>query len=74
MTALPKYTLVNNPQGQPVFVQIPMEEWAKFVEEFQRMQALLKFKKRFQSAFLEVRDIKNGRKESVTLSDFLHEL
>ncbi len=74
MTTLPKHILVNNPQGQPVFVQIQVEEWAKFVQEFQRMQTLLTFKKRFQTAFREVRDIQNGKKKAVTLSEFLHEL
>ena len=74
MTALPKIRYVTNPQGQPLFVQISVEEWAKFVQEFQRMQTLLAFKKRFQTAFREVRDIQSGKKKAVTLSEFLHEL
>ena len=74
MTALPKLNYVTNPQGQPVFVQISVEEWTKFVQEFQRMQTLLAFKKRFQTAFREVRDIQSGKRKAVTLSEFLHEL
>jgi len=74
MSVLPRHVVVNNPQGQPVFVQISMEEWAKFVADFQRMQSLLIFKRRFQRAFREVRDIQSGKKKAVTLSEFLHEL
>jgi hypothetical protein len=74
MTALPKLNYITNPQGQPVFVQISVDEWAEFVKEFQRMQTLIAFKKRFQTAFQEVRDIQSGKKKAVTLGEFLDEL
>ena len=74
MTALPKHSFITDPQGQPVFVQIPAKDWAKFVKEFQHMQTLLTFKNRFQTAFREVRDIQSGKKNAITLGEFLHEL
>jgi len=74
MTALSKLNYVVDDEGKPVFVQIPIQEWTKFLEEHRRLTALLAFKERFNTAFREVRDIRNGKKKTVTLSDFLNEL
>jgi len=74
MTAFPNFNYVVDTEGNPVFVQIPIQEWTKHMEEQRRLTALLAFSARFKTAFREVRDIQTGKKKAVTLNEFLHDL
>ncbi len=71
---IPPVNYVTDSQGDPVFVQLPIQEWTSFVEEYQRIFTLLQFKARLKSALMEIRQIQKGEKIATPLSDFLHEL
>ncbi len=72
--AVPQVNYVTDSQGNPVFVQLPIQDWTSFIEEYQRLVTLLQFKARLKNAFLEVRQIQRGEKSATSLSEFLHEL
>lgn len=37
--SIPQVNFVSDNSGKPVFVQIPIQEWAAFVAEYQRLAA-----------------------------------
>lgn len=71
---IPQANYVINNNGQKVFVQIPVQEWERFVSEFQRFENLFLFKDKLKKAFKEVRAIQKGEKKGTLLKDFLDEL
>ena len=72
--AIPQVNYVTDSKGQPVFVQMTVQDWAFFVEEYRRLATLLAFREGLKNAFREVRQIQKGEKQAVTLAEFLHEL
>lgn len=59
---IPQVNYVTDNAGKPVFVQMPIEEWTSFTDEYRRLATLLNFKTRLKNAFREVRQIQNGEK------------
>ena len=72
--AVPQVHYVTDSEGNPLFVQLPIQDWTSFIEEYQRLVTLLQFKAGLKNAFREVRQIQKGEKPAITLSEFLHEL
>lgn len=71
---IPQANYVVDSQGQKIFVQLTVQDWEKFVEEFRQMQNLASMKKKLKSAFLEIRQIQQGKKAGTPLTEFLNEL
>lgn len=70
---IPQVNYVTDHNGKPVFVQLSVQEWTSFIEEYQRLASLLQFKARLKNAFREIRQIQKGEKPATTLREFLHE-
>lgn len=70
----PHVNYVVNDQGKAIFVQLPVQEWEGFLEEYNRLKTLLLFKERLTTAFKEIREIQKGEKQGTTLEEFLNEL
>ena len=73
MAAIQQVNYASDQQGKKV-VQIKIDDWENFVQEFRRVQDLLALKNKLKNAFRGVRQIQKGEKEGVTLEAFLHEL
>ncbi|MEO6760615.1 MAG: hypothetical protein ABIO24_14245, partial [Saprospiraceae bacterium] len=71
--SIPPVNYVTNSEGKPVFVQLPIEDWTAFIEEYERLVALLQFKSKLKSAFHEIRQIQKGEKPATTFSEFLQD-
>lgn len=71
---VPQINYVLNEKGTPVFVQMTVKEWEKFLHEYERFKAIATFKARLETAFQEIRQIQRGEKQGTTLTDFLNEL
>ena len=74
MNVIPNANYVVNHQGQKMFVQLTVQEWESFLQEFKRLESMLLLKNKLKDAFREVRQIQRGEKEGTTLNDFLNEL
>lgn len=74
MTMSPHVNYVVNDQGKAIFVQLSVQEWEGFLEEHNRLKALLLFKERLTTAFKEIREIQKGEKQGTTLEEFLDEI
>ncbi len=70
----PQINYVVNEKGIPIFVQMSVTEWEKFLDEYKRLKAIATFKERLKTAFKEIRQIQRGEKQGTTLTDFLNEL
>jgi PHD/YefM family antitoxin component YafN of YafNO toxin-antitoxin module len=70
---LPPVNYVVNDKGKPVFVQLSVQDWDSFVEEYNRLNNLAIFKERLSTAFTEIRQIQKGEKEGTSLIEFLNE-
>jgi PHD/YefM family antitoxin component YafN of YafNO toxin-antitoxin module len=71
---IPNANYVVDGQGQKVFVQVTVEDWEKLLAEIQRLENLLRFKENLKHAFKEVRQIKQGKKIGIPLSQLIDEL
>ncbi|MBK6993565.1 MAG: hypothetical protein KA138_06835 [Saprospiraceae bacterium] len=71
---IPQVNYVTDNSGKPLFVQLSIQDWTSFIEEYQRLVTLLQFKSQLKNAFREIRQIQKGEKSATTLSEFLHEL
>ncbi len=71
---IPQANYVVDNQGQKIFVQLSLQDWENFVNEFRRLESLLYLKSKLKNAFREVRQIQKGEKQGTTLNDFLNEL
>ena len=74
VATVPQVNFVTDNTGKPLFVQLPIQEWTSFIEEYQRLVVLLQFKARLKNAFREVRQIQRGEKPATSFNDFLNEL
>ncbi|TAH29053.1 MAG: hypothetical protein EAZ06_08075 [Cytophagales bacterium] len=63
--------LTNN-KGEKVAVQIPIAEWDALNQKLKHLEQFEQLKEGFKSAFREWEQIKQGKKEIVTLKDFLN--
>ncbi len=71
---LPQTNYVVDAQGQKVFVQVTVQDWENLVNELTRLENLLAFKEKLKDAFREVRQIKRGEIQGVSLSELIDEL
>lgn len=71
---LPPVNYVVNDQEKVVFVQLSVQDWDSFVEEYNRLKNLTIFKERLKTAFREIRQIQKGEKKGTSLTEFLNEL
>jgi hypothetical protein len=65
---------VVDQHGQKIFVQLDVQDWERFVQEFKRIQNLLMLKDKLKNAFREARQIQRGEKKGTTLAEFLDEV
>ena len=65
---LPEANYVVDTQGQKVFVQVSIQDWENLIHEIKRMEDLLAFKVKLKEAFREVRQIKRGEIQGISLS------
>jgi hypothetical protein len=65
---------VVDKEGQKIFVQLSLQDWENFVNEFKRVESLLFLKSKLKNAFREIRQIQKGEKQGTTLNNFLNEL
>jgi hypothetical protein len=72
--AIPQFKTLHDIHGQPSFVQVQIQDWNNFVEEYRRLAVLLQFKAELKEAFREVRQIQKGEKMATNFTDFLNEL
>lgn len=70
----PQVNYIVNDKGKPIFVQLSVEEWETFLEDYKRLKNLAIFKERLKTAFKEIRQIQRGEKKGTTLTDFLNEV
>ncbi len=71
---IPQANYVVDNQGQKMFVQLSVQDWENFVNEFKRIESMLLLKNKLKNAFQEMRQIQKGEKQGTTLNDFLNEL
>lgn len=71
---LPPVNYVVNDEGKPVFVQLSVQDWNSFLEEYNRLKNLAIFKERLKKAFTEIRQIQKGEKKGTSLTEFLNEI
>ena len=71
---LPPVNYVVNDQVKVVFVQLSVQDWDSFVEDYNRLKNLTIFKERLKTAFREIRQIQKGEKKGTSLTEFLNEL
>lgn len=71
---LPEANYVVDTQGQKVFVQVSIQDWENLIHEIERLENLLAFKAKLKEAFREVRQIKIGEIQGVSLSELIDEL
>jgi hypothetical protein len=71
---IPQTHYVVDNQGQKIFVQLSLQDWENFVEEFRQVESRLFLKNKLKNAFREIRQIEKGDKKGTTLSEFLNEL
>jgi hypothetical protein len=64
---------VSNPDGNIVSVQIPFNEWKSYEREHQKLQQYYKMRGKLKAAHMEFQEIKAGKKDSITLKEFLNE-
>ena len=65
---------VNDKEGNLQAVQIPIAEWKKLLKKLSTYEQSLKIKSDLEEAFAEVKQMREGKIQKQTLSDFLHEL
>lgn len=71
---IPSAKYLLDKKSKKAVVQLTVQDWEQFVEEFERMKNLLHFKQELKEAFREVRQIQKGEKIGTTLNEFLNEL
>ena len=74
MMGIPEANYVIDQHGQKIFVQLDVQDWERFVQEFKRIQNLLMLKGKLKNAFREARQIQRGEKKGAALAEFLDEV
>ncbi len=65
---------VNDINGHTQAVQLPVAQWEKLLNRLKKYEEALQIKSDLEEAVEEVNLIKQGKKKSVPLKDFLNEL
>ena len=65
---------VNDINGRSQALQLPVAEWEKLLNRLKKYEQALQIKSDLKEALEEVNLIKQGKKKSVPLKDFLNEL
>jgi hypothetical protein len=65
---------VNDTNGHTQAVQLPVAEWEKLLNKLKKYEQALQIKSDLEEALEEVNLIKQGKKKSVPLKDFLNGL
>ena len=71
---IPEANFVVDSNGEKIFVQINVDEWNAFVQEYKRLQEMLAMKAKLNGAFKQMKRIQNGQNTGTTLTEFLDEL
>jgi len=71
---IPEINYLLDNQGKQSIVQLKVEEWEKFVQDFKAMHEMIGLKSRLKNAFLEVKQIEKQKQKATKLKDFLNEL
>ncbi|OFY63986.1 MAG: hypothetical protein A3H98_06960 [Bacteroidetes bacterium RIFCSPLOWO2_02_FULL_36_8] len=69
----PNLQYISNEKGKPTAVVISIKEWLAFEKEYLKLLQYTKLKAGLKDAFIEMQEIKSGKRKAVTLSDFLNE-
>lgn len=64
---------VTDEKGNKTAVLIPFEEWKKIKKDLAEFFEYRSLKKRLKTAFKEVKEIRDDRKEKISLNEFLNE-
>ena len=59
---------------QGLLVGLPLPEWQKLLKKFRKMEQKLEAEKTLRSSLKEIRDIKDGKIQPLTLKEFFDEL
>ena len=59
---------------QGLLVGLPMPEWQKLLKKFRKMEQKLETEKTLRSSLKEIKDIKEGKIQPLTLKEFFDEL
>ena len=65
---------LNDERGNTQAVQIPISEWKKLIKKLNTYEQTLKMKSDLSEAFIQVEQMRLGKIEKQSLSDFLDEL
>ena len=68
-----QFQYLSDTKGTPTAVVIPINDWISFQKEHSRLRQYVKLKTRLMLAFEEFDEIKNGKKKTISLRDFLNE-
>ncbi|MBK8398319.1 MAG: hypothetical protein IPL26_24145 [Leptospiraceae bacterium] len=59
--------------GKTTAVVIPIQQWIRLEEDYEKIKKYSRLKNGFKSAYGEIKNIKKGTAKKVTLSEFLNE-
>ena len=65
---------LNDTNGKPTAVQIPIGEWQKLMKNHLHLEKLIEVKSGLEQAFKELELLRKGKINKQTLSDFLNEI
>ena len=65
---------VNDANGKPLAVQLPLTEWEKLLNKLRRYEQALKLKSDLKEALEQVSVLKQAKGRRQTLNEFLNEL
>ena len=59
---------------QGLLVGLPLPEWQKLLKKFRKMEQKLEAEKTLRSSLKEIKDVKDGKIQPLTLKEFFDEL
>ena len=65
---------VNDINGNPQAVQLPLTEWEKVLNKLKKYEQALKLRSDLKEAYDQVASLKKQKGQKQTLNDFLNEL
>lgn len=64
---------ITDVSGNQIGVQIPMNDWVIFQNEYKELQRKFEILQGIRDALSEVREVKKGKRKLQTLTEFLNE-